>query len=434
MKRAAIYTLGCRLNRAETSILAERLSRAGYTLVPFGEAADLGVINTCTVTAEADAKSRKAIRAFVRKNPEASVAVIGCYAQLAVETIGGIAGVDLIVGTQDKLDLLKYLPEQKRPVPRVVHGDIARADFTIPAPGGATQHTRVHLKVQDGCDCRCSYCVVPFARGPARSRDLEDLLDEARKHIGLGTKEIVVTGVNVGNYDFNGYGLLHVLDSLNEIEGIRRIRLSSIELGPVFDGLLERMNSDAHALVPFLHIPLQSASNRVLAAMKRPYTAEDFGAFARKVATEVADVCIGADILVGFPGETEDEFAETCRFLEESPVTHTHVFKYSERPGTAAVEIAGKIDPKTLNRRSLEVRQIGTRKRQAFHARHVGRTLDVLFEKQEDGRWYGYTGNYIRVAACSDNELENCIAAVTLDEDFGDFMTGHIVEEGAIAE
>jgi len=421
-KKAAIYTLGCRLNRAETAILAAQLTQAGYTIVPFGEAADLGIVNTCTVTAEADAKSRKAIRSFIRNNPEAIVAVIGCYAQRAVEAIRGIADVDLIVGTQDKL--------QKKPAPRVVHGDIPNEGFTIPVLGGATQHTRLHLKVQDGCDCRCSYCVVPFARGPARSRDFNNLLEEARKHIGLGTKEIVVTGVNVGNYDFNGKTLLDVLDSLNAIERIRRIRLSSIELGPVLEDLLPRMNSSAHALVPFLHIPLQSASNRVLNAMKRPYTAEEFDAFARKAVAEVTDLRIGADILVGFPGETEDEFAETCRFLEESPVTHTHVFKYSERLGTTAATIPDKIDPKTLNRRSLKIRQIGAHKRQTFHAQYVGRTLEVLFEKQERGRWYGYTGNYIRVAACSNNELENDIAAVTLDEDAGEFMTGHIAKKG----
>lgn len=425
-KRAAVYTLGCRLNHAETRLIAERLEQAGYTLVAFGEPADLGVINTCTVTAEADAKSRKAIRAFLRKNPRAYCAAVGCYAQLGAEALAQIEGVDLILGNRHKLDLLEYVAEGKQPEPVVVADGLPEGDFTIETSGGSRMAHRANLKIQDGCDCFCSYCVVPFARGAPRSRELDDLAAEARCLADRGVKEVVVTGLNAGAYDYDGNTVVDVVDRLNAIEGLRRIRLSSIELPTIPEGLFERMRASDHALVPFLHVPLQSASDPVLALMRRRYKAADFRAFCERAAAAVPDLCIGADVLVGFPGESEEDFQETCRFVSDAPIAYVHVFRYSEREGTAAQDLPDKVDPKTAHERSAELRRLGQRKRLEFQRRFLGRTMDVLFEQQEEGRWCGYTGNYLRVSVCSEDRLENAIRPALLEEARGGHVWGRL--------
>jgi len=427
-KRAAVHTLGCRLNHAETRLIAERLEDAGYAVVPFGEPADLCVINTCTVTAEADAKSRKAIRAFLRKNPRARCAVVGCYAQLAAETLAEIDGVDLILGSRHKLDVLDYLAPAKQPKPVVAANGLPEGDFTIDTSGRAPRAQRANLKIQDGCDGACSYCVVPRARGAPRSREFDDLTAEARLLAGRGAKEIVLTGLNVGAYDHAGKGVLDAVDRLNAIEGLRRIRMSSIELHTIPEGLLDRMQAPDHALVPFLHVPLQSASNRVLALMRRRYQAEDFRAFCERAAKAVPDLCIGTDVLVGFPGETEADFQDTCDCLSDTPVAYAHVFKYSERDGTTAADLPGKVDPATARERSEAVRRLSSRKHREFQERFLERSLDVLFERQEEGRWAGYTGNYLRVAVCSGEDLENELRPTRLEEARGTYVWGCLDE------
>jgi threonylcarbamoyladenosine tRNA methylthiotransferase MtaB len=427
LKRASIHTLGCRLNQAESSLLAERLQEAGYTMVPFGAPADLGVVNTCTVTAEADAKSRKMIRAFIRANPGAFVVVTGCYAQLAHEAVAAIPGVDLVLGTREKLDLLDYIAARKNPVPAIICGALDGADFAIPTSSRSAMTRRANLKIQDGCDAGCAYCIVPAARGPARSRVMDNLIEEARGLVQRGVKEIVITGLNVGAYRYRGQTVLDVVDRLNEIPGLRRIRISSIELNAVPEALFDRMNDPAHALAPFLHVPVQSGSNRVLARMKRHYTAETALAFLRKAAATVDDLGIGADILVGFPGETEDDSDATCRLLAESPLAYAHVFKYSPRKGTPAERMDGNVDAAVLHGRSARVRGISEEKRRQFHQRFLGRTLDVLLEQQERGQWRGYTGNYIRVAICSSDDLENVLRPVRLETDCGEIVTGRLV-------
>jgi len=467
-KRATIYTLGCRLNHAESSLIAERLADAGYVLASSGEAADVCVINTCTVTSEADAKSRKMIRAFVRKNPEAFVAVVGCYAELAAEAIAGIPGVDLVLGTQNKLDVLEYISESKNPTPIVVRREIDTGGFTIPlcgsnaptrtarsqvqlgneransnAPTRRLGH-RANLKIQDGCNQWCSYCVVPAARGPARSRDFDNTIAEAKSLAERGTKEIVLTGVNVGAYNGNGHTLLDVVDGLNELAGIRRIRLSSIELLAVPEGLVERMADPSHALVPFLHLPLQSGSDRILDRMGRGYKAETFREFVQSAVDGVPDLCVGVDVLVGFPGESQTDFDDTCHTLQESPIAYAHVFKYSDRKGTAAAGMGDKLDPTTLHRRSERARKISQEKRRTFHERYLGKCVEVLFEERDKGSfvplvpklnlgtsyWWGYTGNYIRVAACSNVSLENAVRDVIIAADCGEYVGGALVEAG----
>ena len=428
--RASLYTLGCRLNQSETQLIGERLVDAGYTLVPFGEPAELGIVHTCTVTNEADAKSRKAVRGFIRKNPDAYMAVIGCYAQMDPKTLSAIEGVDLIVGNQEKLNVLDYVTQGKNEHPLIVHDRITRDDFSIElTPQASKIARRTNLKIQDGCDFMCSFCVIPFARGRARSRDLDNLLEEARGLVARGAKELVLTGVNIGTYASEGRTLVEVVDALNAIQGLRRIRISSIEPTTIPEALFDRMNDPAHALVPYLHIPLQSGSNRVLESMRRLYTRETYLEFIEMAQARVPGICIGTDILVGAPGETEADFEATCNLLETSPLAYAHVFKYSARAGTAATRYPDQVPPETRNRRGAILRRLSAGKTREFHARQLNTTVEVLFESQQNGYWQGYTGNFVRVSVCSDAILSNALREVTLEEAFGEFVSGRLTPE-----
>ncbi len=428
-KRASLYTLGCRLNQAETALIAEQLQAAGYALVPFDEPADLGIVNTCTVTHEADVKSRKAIKSFIRRNPHAFTAVIGCYSQLGYKALATIEGVDLIVGNQEKLNVLDYVVHGKTGTPLIVRDRLDRDEFTIETSGEGALTKRTNLKIQDGCDFMCSFCVIPFARGRARSRDFQDLITEARRLAGRGVKEIVLTGINVGTYFHLGRTIVDVVEALSTIPGIARIRISSIEPTTVPKALLDLMADPSSPLVPHLHIPVQSGSNQMLERMKRRYTREQFCDFVERATGRVPNLCVGTDILVGAPGETETDFTQTLDLLENSPIAYAHVFKYSDRKNTAASRMPDKVDPRTQTARSVAVRRLSARKRAAFLHRYLGRTLEVLFEEEEGGYWWGYTGNYIRVAArCNGkrgrDSLENTLKPVQLQEVCGDFMVG----------
>ncbi len=425
-RRASLHTLGCRLNQSETNIIREKLAAQGYTIVPFGDPADVAVVNTCTVTNEADAKSRKAIRGFIRDNPTAFVAVIGCYSQMGYQTLSEIDGVDLIIGNQEKLNVADYISEEKRDTPLIVRDRFLKDDFTIITPDLAPSTCRPNLKIQDGCDFMCSFCIIPFARGRGRSRQLDNLLEEAKQLADHGAQELVLTGVNVGTYAWNGKTILEVVDALDRVEGIDRIRISSIEPTTIPTELFDRMNDANHSLTPYLHLPLQSGSNRVLELMNRRYTHEEYLEFICAADESVPGLCIGTDILAGSPGEAEADFQETCDLLTNSPLTYAHVFKYSERDGTAALRIPEKVSPEEKNRRGALIRQISGRKLAAFHQKHVGKACPVLFETEENGVWSGYTGNYIRVSACSSDILTNRIESVVLERSCGDFMTGRV--------
>ncbi|MCH7910740.1 MAG: tRNA (N(6)-L-threonylcarbamoyladenosine(37)-C(2))-methylthiotransferase MtaB, partial [Candidatus Hydrogenedentes bacterium] len=428
--RASLYTLGCRLNQSETQLIGERLVDAGYTLVPFGEPAELGIVHTCTVTNEADAKSRKAVRGFIRKNPDAYLAVIGCYAQMDPKTLSAIEGVDLIVGNQEKLNVLDYVTQGKNAHPLIVRDRITRDDFSIElTPQASNIARRTNLKIQDGCDFMCSFCVIPFARGRARSRDLDNLLEEARGLVARGAKELVLTGVNIGTYASRGRTLVEVVDALNTIHGLRRIRISSIEPTTIPEALFDRMNDPAHALVPYLHIPLQSGSNRVLESMRRLYTREAYLAFIEGAAARVPGICIGTDIMVGAPGETDADFEATCDLLETGPLAYAHVFKYSAREGTAATRYPDQVPPEIRNRRGAILRRLSAGKTREFHARQLNTTVEVLFESRQNGYWQGYTGNFVRVSVCSDAILSNALREVTLVESFGEFVSGRLTPE-----
>jgi threonylcarbamoyladenosine tRNA methylthiotransferase MtaB len=424
--RASIHTLGCRLNQAESSLLAEKLAEAGYVLVPFGEAADLGIIHTCTVTGEADAKSRKLIRQFVRKNPEAYTAVIGCYAQLGSDVLAELDGVDLIVGNQEKLNVLAYVAAGKNDKPLVIRDRMNRDEFSIDFAGQGPRLTqRANLKIQDGCNRMCRYCLIPFARGRERSRNLDNLVDEARGLVARGAKEIVLSGVNIGAYHSEAGTLVDVVERLNALDGLNRIRIGSLEPGTIPEIFFSYMAEVDHALVPFLHIPLQSGSNRVLEAMGRPGTREAFLAFLDKARAAVPGIGLGTDLMTGFPGETEADFEDSCTVLQDSPLFYSHVFKYSERPGTASVRIEPKVSSQIATERAAVLRRISAQKNQAFLELQQDKIVDVLIEEKENGYWSGYTGNYLRVALKEEeSDLTNTMVSVRITHTTADCAYG----------
>lgn len=413
-RRASVHTLGCRLNQSETALLEERLRAAGYDLVPFGQPADLAIVNTCTVTHEADAKSRQAVRGFVRKNPDAFVAVIGCYAQMGADSVAAIPGVDVVIGTQEKLNVLDYVRPDKNEAPVVVRDKMSRLDFEVPFVNEAPALSRrANLKVQDGCDFMCSFCIIPFARGRARSRTMPNLLAEAQQLVERGAKELVLTGVNVGTYDLDGNGIVDIADALHALPGLARIRISSIEPTTVPEALLERMADASHKLVPYLHLPLQSGSDAILSAMRRRYTRQDYIDFVQRAHARVPGIGIGTDILVGFPGEADADFQDTLALLRDTPIFYAHVFKYSEREGAASIRMDGKVDPRVAQARSEELRALSEHKTRLFQEQYLGREVEVLFEsRDEHGLWQGYTPNYLRVAAKPEGDWTNQLGKV----------------------
>lgn len=434
-RRATVHTLGCRLNQSESQMLRDQLEEAGYEVVPFGQSADLGIINTCTVTREADAKCRKLIRSFTSGNPEAYTAVIGCYSQMGAEVIAGIPGVDLIIGNQDKMSVLDYVGWGKNETPVIVRDRIDRSDFSLKLVGDFPFPERANLKVQDGCDFMCSFCIIPFARGRARARNWENALAEARSLAERGVKEVVLTGVNIGTYLSGSRGIVELVDALDAIPGICRIRISSIEPTTVPPGLLDRMAAVDHALVPYLHLPLQSGSDRVLAAMRRKYSRDEYAAFVSKAVERVPDLCLGTDIMVGFTGERREDFEETCTFFREQPFAYCHVFPYSEREGTLSVRreshAADELVPiGERQRRCAQLRRLSAKARHDQMLAACGSVREVLFEHQREGKWPGYTDNYIRVRCDSPDgsQLHNRRARVRLTRVAADFMEAEVLE------
>ncbi len=427
MLRASFYTLGCRLNQYETKVIQDHLEQAGYTIVPYGEEADLGIINTCTVTREADAKCRNMIRKFIRRNPDAFTVVIGCYSQSGYKEIASIPGVDVIIGNQDKMNVLKYVGTRKNDVPVIIRERISRDDFTMSFVGELPFENRANLKIQDGCDFMCSFCIIPYVRGRARSRDFDNLMEEARTLVSRGIGEMVLTGVNIGTYDSGGRDMLALVDELNAINGLNRLRISSIEPTTIPEALFERMRDPDHALLPYLHIPLQAGTDKVLSDMKRRYDLGAFLEFINKAHAAVPGICIGTDIMVGFPGETRENFEHTCKIFLENPFAYSHVFAYSEREGTPAARRADQIPVNERNRRCNELRRLSAKKRFDFMESYLGKTVEVLFEKPREDRWPGYTDNFIRVVVSSEEPLLNKTRKVRLKNIAADYMEGDVL-------
>ncbi|MEM9026673.1 MAG: tRNA (N(6)-L-threonylcarbamoyladenosine(37)-C(2))-methylthiotransferase MtaB [Verrucomicrobiota bacterium] len=429
-KRASLHTLGCRLNQYETKLIRDKLELAGYDIVPFDQESDLGIINTCTVTNFADSKSRAEIRKFIRRNPEARTVVVGCYSQMGYKEIARIPGVDVIIGNQDKLNVLNYLPEEKAETPIIVRDRINRDDFTISHVGDLPFTQRANLKVQDGCDFACSFCIIPQARGRARSRDFRNVINEAQALVERGAGELVITGVNIGTFNNSGVKILGLVDALNDIQGLNRIRISSIEPTTIPTELFDRMRDPEHALLPFLHIPLQSGSESVLQHMKRRYHLDEYVEFIHLANDSVPDICIGTDILVGYPTESLENFQETCNTFLKNPFTYCHVFTFSERAGTRAARIPAEsqVPMEERHRRSAHLRRLSAKRRHDYAQRYVGKAMRVLFENPREGIWPGYTDNYIRVVAQDYRDLTNKTALVTINSVEADFVEGDVIE------
>ena len=429
-RRASLQTLGCRLNQYETNAIRDRLEEAGYRIVPFAAEADLAVVNTCTVSNAADAKSRNAIRRFIRKNPEAVTVVVGCYSQIGYKEISEIPGVDYIIGNNDKLNVLDYIGQDKTTRPVIIRDRIDREDFSVTLVGDAPFAQRANLKIQDGCDFMCSFCIIPFARGRARSRDFDNLLEEARSLTDRGVREFVLTGVNLGEYANSGKGIIEVIDALAQIDEVARIRISSIEPTTIPEALLSRMASSAHPLLPFLHVPLQAGCDQTLARMRRQYEVGDVIKFIERAVSLMPNLCVGTDLMVGFPGESEEEFEETCRIFLEHPFAYCHVFPFSERDGTPAARMTEQVPVAERNRRSAHLRRLSSAKRHEFNERQIGRTVEVLFENPRDGHWPGYTENYVPVVVPQEDEVElnNCLAKVRLLRVAADYAEAELVD------
>ena len=403
-KKAAYYTLGCKLNFSETSTFGKMLSNMGVVTAKKGEKADLCLINTCSVTDVADHKCRQAINRMVRSNPGAFVVVTGCYAQLDPQRISSIEGVDLVLGSNEKANLVQFLSEKWTAATSSdqhlhEHYSVKTKDIKTFAPSCSRgNRTRFWLKVQDGCDYFCTYCTIPFARGFSRNPSIESLVNQARQAAAEGGREIVLTGVNIGDFGkTTGEKFIDLVRQLDKVEGIERYRISSLEPDLATDDLIDYC-ATSRAFMPHFHIPLQSGSDEVLQLMHRHYDTKLFADKIRHIKRLMPDAFIGVDVMVGCRGETPECFEETYEFLESLDVTQLHVFPYSERPGTAALKIPYTVDDKTKKERSHRLLELSDRKTQAFYERHIGSEAKVLFEKAPRGKaMHGFTENYIRV-------------------------------------
>ncbi len=426
-RRASLYTVGCRLNQSETAIFSHQLRTSGFQVVPFGTPTDLFILNTCSVTHGAEADCRRAIRRTLQRSPNAFVAVTGCYAQTGASVLGMIPGVDLIVGSQHKMAILNLIPSlKKRTVSEIVRGNPSRDDFVIDGIGDF-ETTRATLKIQDGCDFMCSFCNIPFARGRERSRTMDDLLREGQALVNRGHKEIVLSGVNIGQYESEGYSFLDVIKQLERISGILRIRISSIEPTTIPDALLEHM-AHSSVLCHYLHIPLQSGDDAVLRDMHRRYSVSEYVEFIEKASRMIPGACFGTDVMVGFPGEGEKEFSHTVDVVNTLPFSYLHVFSYSERPGTAAGKFAAKVHPHTVQSRSKHLRIMSHAKRLARNQSYIGHSVSVLFEQRDaEGYLTGLTDTYVRVSVRTDENLKNQLRTVHIAGLMGDRLFGELV-------
>lgn len=410
VKKVSFYTLGCKLNFAETATISRKFTDNGYDKVEFGDSSDVIVINTCSVTQLADKKCRQAISKAARKSPNAIVAVIGCYSQLKPEEISHIEGVDIVLGTKEKFDILDYVSEYERQAApnTIVHScEIDKVEDFNPS-FSMFERTRSFLKIQDGCDYNCSYCTIPLARGISRNTTIEKTVAEASKIASQGIKEIVLTGVNIGDFGKStNETFTELVRQLDEVEGIERFRISSIEPNLLTNEIIEFV-SRSKRFVPHFHIPLQSGCNEILGLMKRRYTRELFENRIKAIKTIMPQACIGADVIVGFPGESDERFNDTYTFIESIEISYLHVFSYSERKDTKAILLPQKVNPKQKDLRSQQLIQLSDKKRHAFYQQHIGTTAQVLFEsEQTEGMMHGFTSNYIKVEAPFDNRKIN---------------------------
>lgn len=415
-KKVAFHTLGCKLNFAETSTISRSFPEDKFEKVPASSKADIYVINTCSVTDAADRKCRQAIKKFITMSPGAFIAVVGCYAQLKPQEISSIQGVDLVLGTNEKFDIAGYLADTgKRSVAEVHSCELSGSDSfnTSYSLGG---RTRSFLKVQDGCDYGCSYCTIPLARGRSRNPAIKELIREAESLAEMGAKEVVITGVNIGDFGRStGESFTALLTELIKIRGIERYRISSIEPNLLTDEII-RMASFDEKILPHFHIPLQSGSNKILGLMRRRYTREVFGDRVKMIKRMIPNAGIGADVIIGFPGESQSDFEDTCSFLNGLPVSYLHVFTFSERPGTVAENLPDKVSSGEKINRSKILISLSEKKAAEFCEYNIGLATNVLFENSRtEGFITGFSSNYIRVQYPWQSKLAGQIKRVKLN-------------------
>jgi len=418
MKSVSLHTLGCKLNYSETSTIGKGFSQKGFSLKEFGEPADVFVLNTCSVTENADRECRQIVRSVLNKNPQTYVIVTGCYAQLQPNEIASIEGVDLVLGISEKMKLMDYIDNIEKKELSCIHRDsVEKAnDFFEAFSSDTDSRTRAFLKIQDGCNYKCSFCTIPLARGASRSLAPDKVLDNAKKIIDAGYREIVLTGVNTGDYDFENYRLIDILNILEGTE-IDRIRLSSIEPNLITDEIIS-FAKNSEKFCNHMHIPMQSGDNEILRSMRRRYNREYYRDTVLKLKDEVKDICIGADVIVGYPGETEEHFLNTEKFIRELPVNYLHVFSYSERRDTDAILLPGRVEIADRKKRSSILRRLSDSKKYEHYNKFIGTEQTVLFESDKDDYAEGLSENYIRVKVNKSN-LENKIRKVKLTETDG---------------
>lgn len=426
-KKVAFYTLGCKLNFSETSTIARNFQQEGFERVDFEEVADIYVINTCSVTENADKQFKQIVKKALKNNEKAFVAAVGCYAQLKPEELAAVDGVDLVLGATEKFKITDYLNDLTKNDLGEVHScEIEEANFYV-GSYSIGDRTRAFLKVQDGCDYKCTYCTIPLARGISRSDELQNVLKNAKEISQKGIKEIVLTGVNIGDYGKGEFGnkkhehtFLELVQALDEVEGIERLRISSIEPNLLKNETIDFV-SKSRTFVPHFHIPLQSGSNDILKKMKRRYLRELYVDRVNKIREVMPNACIGVDVIVGFPGETDEHFLETYHFLNDLDISYLHVFTYSERDNTEAAEMDGVVPANVRSKRSKMLRGLSVKKRRAFYESQLGTTRTVLFEAEnKEGYIHGFTENYVKVKTPWNPELVNTLHEIKLtkiDED-----------------
>ena len=429
-KKVAFYTLGCKLNFSETSTIARSFHNEGFERVDFEEVADIYVINTCSVTDNADKQFKQVVRKAMKLNNKAFVAAVGCYAQLKPEELAAVDGVDLVLGATEKFKITDYINDLTKNDFGEVHScEIAEADFYV-GSYSIGDRTRAFLKVQDGCDYKCTYCTIPLARGISRSDALDNVLKNAYEISKQGIKEIVLTGVNIGDYGKGEFGnkkhehtFLDLVQALDEVEGIERLRISSIEPNLLKNETIEFV-SKSRTFVPHFHIPLQSGSNDILKLMKRRYLREVYTDRVNKIREVMPHACIGVDVIVGFPGETDEHFLETYHFLSKMDISYLHVFTYSERDNTEAASMGNVVPANVRAKRSKMLRGLSVKKRRGFYESQIGTNRTVLFESEnKEGYIHGFTENYVKVKTPWNPELVNTVHDVTLTK---------IDEEGSV--
>ena len=431
-KKVAFHTLGCKLNFSETSAIIDDFLKKGFEVVDFNSSADVYVVNTCTVTENADKECRQIVRRALRINPNAFIAVTGCYAQLRPEEISQIDGVDIVLGSNEKFSIFDYAGDfSKNELSCIYVSDTDELnDFHSSLSLDGNERTRAFFKIQDGCDYKCSFCTIPLARGKSRSMNPDEVIDEFKMLLDAGYKEIILTGVNVGdygnNFDLNLFGLLQ---RMLKVEGDYRIRISSIEPNLLNNDILD-LTRESEKMVNHFHIPLQSGSAEILKLMQRRYKTEDYRNLIYKAVEKIPDLGIGVDVIVGFPGETDKHFQETYDFLKELPISYLHVFTYSERPNTKAIDMGGNIDITIRKKRNKMLRILSDKKRAVFNRTMIGKVQTVLFEEQnENGVMKGFTESYLRVAYPYNSTLINKFTKVKIKEANGNICTVDLIEK-----